>query len=167
MDNRTEANILADSFESVRSLTRWYISKLKDADMHKVFEADGKKLNSAYWVTAHLTWSEQFLLLQAIGGNPLNIPWLEQFRIGSKMPDDKNGLPPVKQVLDAWKEIHAAAMAHVRSLPDELLGKDNPAGFGFGGDNSYRMMIQHAIRHEAMHTGHLSWLCKLYGLKTI
>jgi hypothetical protein len=48
-----------------------------------------------------------------------------------------------------------------------MLDKDNPAGFGFGGDNSYRMMIQHAIRHEAIHAGHLSWLCKLHGIQTV
>jgi len=167
MTLRTEANVLADTYESVRALTKWYLSKMKDVDMHKIFEADGKKLNSAYWITAHLTWSEQFLLLMALGGKTLDIPWLEQFRIGSKYPNDTGTLPPIKQILDAWKEIHAAAMTHVRSLPDEILVKDNPAGFGFGGDNSYRIMIQHAIRHEAIHTGHLSWLCKLYDIQTV
>jgi len=167
MDSRTEAEILADTYENVRILTKWYLSKMKDVDMQKVFEVDGKKFNSAYWITAHLTWSEQFLLLLALGGKPLDIPWLDQFRIGAKFPDDKNGLPPIKQILDAWKEIHVAAMAHVRSLPDEVLNKDNPSGFGFGDDKSYRMMIHHAIRHESIHAGHLSWLCKLYGIKTV
>ncbi|HXH18002.1 MAG TPA: DinB family protein [Chitinophagales bacterium] len=163
----TEANILADVYESVRALTKWYISRMKDVDMHKVFEVDGKKFNSAYWVTAHLIWSEQFLLLQTLGGKSPEIPWLEQFRMGSPVPERHDGLPSVKQILDVWKEIHSAAMKHVRSLSDEILSSDNPSGFGFGGDNSYRMMIHHAIRHEAVHTGHLSWLCKMYGIRTV
>ncbi len=167
VNSRTEANILADAFESARTLTKWYLSRMKEADMHKVFESEGKKFNSAYWIAAHLTWSEQFLLLFALGGKTLDMPWLEQFRIGSKYHDDTSALPPVKQVLDAWKDIHVTAMAHVRSLPDDMLNRDNPAGFGFGGDNSYRMMIHHAIRHEAIHAGHLSWLCKLYGIQTV
>ena len=166
MNNQT-ANVLADAYESVRSLTKWYVSKMKDVDMMKEFELEEKKLNSAYWLISHLTWTEQFLLLQALGGKTLDIPWLELFRIGSKIPEDRNVLPSIKQVLDDWKEIHFAAMTHVRSLSDETLSQDNPIGMGFGGDNTHRMMIQHAIRHEAMHTGHLSWLCKLYGIKTI
>lgn len=152
-NTRTEANILADTYENARTLTRWYLARLKEVDMHKVFEAEGKKLNSAYWITAHLAWSEQFMLLLALGGKPLDIHWMEQFRIGSKYPDDITALPPIKQILDAWKEIHVAAMAHVRSLPDDMMNRDNPAGFGFGGDNSYRMMIHHAILHEAVHAG--------------
>ena len=167
MSIRTEANILADTYESVRILTRWYLAKMKDVDMHKVFEVDGKKLNSAYWIAAHLTWSEQFLLLLALGAKPLDFPWLDQFRIGSNLQEDKSGLPAVKDILDAWKEIHMAAMTHVRSLPDEALNNDNPSGFGFGDDKSYRMMIHHAIRHESIHAGHLSWLCKLHGIQTV
>ena len=167
MTSKTEAIALADAFESVRTLTKWYLSKMKEVDMHKVFEMDGLKFNSAYWITAHLVWSEHYILLVGMGGKPMDIPWLDQFGLGSKFPDDFNSLPPVKEVLGAWKEVHAAAMKQLRSLPDELLDKENPTGFGFGGDNSYRMMIQHAIRHEAIHAGHLSWLCKMYKIKTI
>jgi hypothetical protein len=164
---RTEANVLADAYESVRVLTKWYISKLKDVDMKREFSVDGNKLNSAYWVVAHLVWAENFLLIQALGGKPFDVEWMKLFGIGSKFPDEGKGLPEMKELLDTWKLIHPAAMEHVRSLSDETLAKDNPMGMGFGGDNTYRMMIQHAIRHEAMHTGHLSWLCKLYGLKTV
>lgn len=163
---RTEAHVLADSYESVRLLTKWYISKMKTVDMKKEFVAEGNTLNSAYWIVAHLVWAENFLLLQALGAKEFQFPWLEQFGIGGNA-SLSGAAPEMKEILDAWKEIHSAAMQHVRALPDEILATDNPAGMGFGGDNSYRMMIQHAIRHEALHTGHLSWLCKLYGIKTI
>lgn len=164
---KTEVNILADNYESVRLLTKWFLSKLKEVDMKKEFEAEGIKLNSAYWITGHLIWAENFLLLQALGGTAFQHSWLQYFGFGQKPSGEQPGLPDIKELLSTWKEVHPAAMLHVRSLPDEILVKDNPTGFGFGGDNSYRMMIQHAIRHEAMHTGHLSWTCKLHGIKTI
>ncbi len=167
MSNKSEANILADAFESVRTLTKWYISKMKEVDMYKEFEVEGKKLNSAYWLVAHLIWAENFLLLECLGSNGADIPWLGQFSIKSKMPESRAGLPEIKEMLDAWKTVHAKAMEHVRSLPDELLDTENPLGIGFGDDKTHRMMIQHAIRHEALHTGHLSWICKLYGIKTV
>lgn len=164
---RTEAIALADTYESVRALTRWYFSKLKDVDMAKQFEVEGHKLNSAYWILAHLIWAENFLLIQALGGKPFEYSWLSKYAIGTPCPEHTQDLPGVKQLFDIWKEVHPAAMQHVRSLSDEILATNNPLDMGFGGDNSYRMMIQHAIRHEALHTGHLSWLCKLYGIGTI
>lgn len=135
--------------------------------MKRQFAVEDKKLNSAYWILAHLIWAENFLLIQALGGKAFEYDWLPKFAIGVPCPEPGGNLPEVKQLLDIWKEVHPAAMQHVRSLSDDVLATDNPMGMGFGGDNSYRMMIQHAIRHEAMHTGHLSWLCKLYGIKTV
>jgi hypothetical protein len=44
---------------------------------------------------------------------------------------------------------------------------ENVLGFGFGGIKTNRMMVIHAIRHEAMHTGHLSWLCKINKVESV
>ncbi|GIV32777.1 MAG: hypothetical protein KatS3mg031_0312 [Chitinophagales bacterium] len=167
MSGKTEPQYLADAFESVRQLTRWYISKLKGVDLFHEFELEGKKLNCAYWIIAHLVWAENFLLLRALGGEAKTWPWLERFALGSAMPDNRSALPDIKTLLNAMKETHHASMLHVRGLSQEMLNRENPFGLAFGQDNSYRMMIHHAIRHEAMHTGHLSWLCKLYGLSTV
>ena len=164
---KTEANFLADAFESTRQLSKWYLSKLKDVDMRLQFTSNGITLNSAYWLVGHLVWAENFLLLKCLGGKPIEAPWLEEFALGSKLTDDEKRLPEVKEILDKWKEVHAAAMQHVRSLPDEILSQDNPLGMGFGGDNSYRMILHHAIRHEGIHAGQLSWLCKLHHVQTI
>ena len=58
-------------------------------------------------------------------------------------------------------------MKHILTITDEQMALPNVSGMGFGPDNSNRMMIQHCIRHEAMHTGHLSLLCKINGVKMI
>ena len=43
---KTETEILIEMLEMSRDLTNYYIKKLEGQDIHKVFEVDGKKLNS-------------------------------------------------------------------------------------------------------------------------
>ena len=33
--------------------------------------------------------------------------------------------------------------------------------------NIVKSALMHSIRHEGIHAGHLSWHCKLFGIKTI
>lgn len=162
----TEAQILSDTFQKVRDLTKWYSSLLKGVDPNKKWEVNGKALNSALWVTSHLTWAENFLLLKGIGGKELELPWLEHYNISSdgSIHDSNHQM---KEVLDTLKTVHEKAMAHLKSMSDEDMDKENVLGFGFGGLKTNRILIQHAIRHEAMHTGHLSWLCKINGIDTV
>lgn len=160
-----EARTLADAYQKVRDLTRWYFSLLKEVDAHKQWEVNGAKLNSVLWLASHITWAENTLLLEGTGGTPLDIPWLHHYRINS------NGAihhaeHNMKNVLATLKEVHEKAMAHVLTLSTAKLDEENPLGFGFGGIKTNRVMVQHAIRHEAMHTGHLSWLCKIYHIQT-
>lgn len=61
--------------------------------------------------------------------------------------------------------MHAKAIEHVRTLDDVALSAPNPTGLPFG--PQIRDVITHAIRHESSHTGHLGWLCKLHGVKTM
>lgn len=162
---KTESQVLAEVMGNTRNLTRFYLSKLKGKDEFHQFEIDGKKLNSIYWLVAHLTWAENMLILGALGGPALNLGWTKHFGIGSTMPD-KEELPPFKEVLDAFKQVHETTMTFLSTVPNEELDKENPFGMGFGGDNSKRMMVHHCIRHEAQHIGHLSTLCKLFGEET-
>lgn len=161
-----EANLLADTYDMAYGLVRFYQSKLKEADPFKQWEVNGNRLNSIAWITAHLCWSEEFLLLRAIGGKPTGINWLEHYEFGSEGSLHEDGLE-MKQLLDARKTIHEAAMAHVRSLTAEDLAKDNLFGIEFGSGKSVKAVIQHAIRHEGTHAGHLGWLCKINGNKTV
>ena len=162
----SEAVLLADTFQKVRDLTKWYFSLLKDADPYMQWETNGKKLNSAAWLAGHLVWSEDFLIVKATGGKGADIPWLEHYKIGAEgsLHEEK---PDMKTLLTALKAVHENATSHLLSLSNENLSEDNPLGFGFGGVKTKRMMIQHAIRHEAMHAGHLSWLCKINGVESI
>jgi len=133
--------------------------------MHKQFEFDGKKFNSAYWVLAHICWGQNMLLLQATNGPAHNYDWFEKVMIGSTFnPDDV--LPDLREVLDAFKEIHATSVKHVGSITDAQLDEKNTLGISFNDEGTIRKIIQHHIRHEATHAGHLGWLCKMHGVKT-
>ncbi len=163
---KNEAVVLWDTFQKVRDLTKWYFSLLKGVDSRVKYEANGATLNSPLWLASHLAWSENFLMIKGTGGEGAAIDWLDHYKIASDgtIHSDTHD---IKTALDALKLVHEKAAAHVQSLADEKLDEQNPFGFAFGGVSTNRILIQHAIRHEAMHTGHLSWLCKLNKIQSI
>lgn len=164
--NNTEAKLLLDTYQKVRDLTKWYLSLLKEADPYKEWEVNGAKLNSIAWLAAHITWAENFLVLAGTGGQPVDAPWLNHYRLGAD-GSLHEGRPDMKMILDTLKEVHAKASEHLLTLTNEKLAEPNAMGISFGGDSTNRISIQHTIRHEAMHTGHLSWLCKINGVKSV
>ena len=163
---KTETQTLVETLNLTRDLTRYYLSKLKGQDIHKVFEVEGKQLNSILWLIAHITVSQNWLLLVCTGGNRVKIPWARQFGMGSEIPKAED-CPPFEEVLSYFKQVHEESMNFISTLSDEQLGEPTTNGINFGGEDSKRAIIKHAIRHEGVHAGHLSWLCKLFDVKTI
>ena len=163
---KREVDVLAEGIDKTRELTRFYLSKLKRVDEHKQFEFDGKRFNSVYWLIAHITWAECMLPLKATGGPNPEIVWLSAFKIGTDPEDGVDG-PDFAEVLHQFKRVHHMALDHVRSLTDDQLDLPNLTGVMFGGEDTFRMVIQHTARHEGMHTGHLGWLCKMHGVETV
>ena len=164
--SKTETKTLIEMLELSRNLTNYYLSKLEDQDPYKVFEVEGKKLNSILWLMAHITVSENWLLLVCTGGEKVNIPWARQFGLGSEIPK-KEDYPPIQEIKEMYKKVHEQAISYVSKLTNEDLAKPTTNGIDFGGEDSVRAIIKHAVRHECSHAGHLGWLCKLFGVKTI
>ena len=162
----SEAIILHDTFQKTRDLTRWYLSLLKENDVHKRWEVNGARMNSIIWLASHITWAENTLILKGTGGEPVAVDWLEHYNISSE-GDVHHAEHNMKTVMDTLKAVHEKASAHLLSVSDEKMEAENVIGFGFGGIKTNRILVQHAIRHEAMHTGHLSWLCKINKIQTI
>ena len=162
----TEAIILHDTFQKTRDLTRWYLSLLKDKDAHKHWEINGTRLNSIIWLASHIAWAENFLILKGTGGEPVHVDWLEHYNISSSGDIHHEG-HNMKTVMETMKTVHEKASTHLLTISDEKMGEENIVGFGFGGVKTNRVLVQHAIRHEAMHTGHLSWLCKINKIQTV
>ena len=161
-----EAKILADTYQKVRDLTKWYFSLLKPVDPYQHWEVNGVRLNNMIWLASHITWAENSLILKGTGGKGEDIHWLEHYNISSdgSLHDKAHDM---KTILAALKTVHEKAMEHVLTISDEKMDEPNVFGFGFGGITTNRILIQHAIRHEAMHTGHLSWLCKINKIQSV
>jgi len=159
----TESKILADAFQSVRNLTKLYLSKFEGIDIFQNLEFNGKKFNSAYWLMGHLAWSEHYLLVEGLGGKKMDIPWLEKFSLGAK-PDDTDRSPAYGEILKTLDKVHDSAMKQMLSLSGDELDKPNMIDATFGGKNTKRAVILHAIRHEPAHAGQLSWILKANGI---
>ncbi len=165
MSTNTECNILADTFDTARSLSKYFISRLDEKNIHDTLIINGVTVNSPYWIVAHLAWAESFLLINALGGEYDKQEWLNEYGFGSK-PEEIKTKPPFEEVKKIMDEVHEAAMKHLRSLDDSFLSEKNKMGMNFSGKDDNRIIIHHAIRHEPMHIGQLGWFLKATGVET-
>lgn len=162
-----ESKILSSIVDDTRKLTLSLLSQIEEAGrLYHDFKLDDKHLNSAFWIMAHLSVTQNYLLLKSTGGDSLRIPYARQFGMGS-VPPLREECPPLDEVRAILNEVHQKSVSHVSTISDDQLNQKNATGFSILGQDTMRSVIIHAIRHENMHTGHLSWLCKLNGLKTI
>ena len=158
-----EAELLLHTFNETRSLSNHYFKKLKDTDLHRSFEVNGVKLNSAKWLMAHLVWAEHFLILEALGGEKFPLEWFPKVAFGSPMCDAAE-LPDIETILASMKTVHDAVHLFVPTLTDEMLEEKNVLGLKFGPNENKKFLLIHAIRHEGTHAGQLGWLCKMNGV---
>jgi hypothetical protein len=164
----TEAQVLADVFDATRAASLQAFNAMLKAgvDLHQSFSVEGKNLNAPFWIMAHLAVSEQFLLLHALGGPRIKLPYARMFGLGA-IPPTKENCPPLDEIMRDVHLVHEASMQWVRGLSQEDLLAPTATGTSFGGVDQKRALIIHAIRHEGMHAGHLGWLCKIHGLPTL
>lgn len=162
----TEAQILARQLDKARELSKWYLSLMKECDLYKTFEIEGKRFNSVIWEIGHMAMSENFLANYLTYGPATKEDWFKHFAMGgdNKVNDD---YPEFKTVLTGFKKIHENTIAHISQLKDEDLDQPTKKEFNVAGIKTVRDAIIHSIRHESIHTGHLGWLCKLHGVKSI
>ncbi len=166
MHNKSEAEILLNVYKNVRSLTKFFIGNLGNIDIHKSFELNGIGMNTAHWIVSHLAWSENMLILNSVGNTDAEISWLNEYEFGSN-PSQVKTRPEMGALLQTLDSIHGKATEIIGNLSAEDLESDNHLGHAFGGSKSKRNVIIHAIRHEPMHSGQLTWLIKADGGKTV
>lgn len=156
---------LIDAIKFQQNLATWYLHFLKEQDCHKIFEVEGIKLNSINWLVGHMAWSDNDLILKATHGKEFDNPYLNNFAIGA--PQEFNHTFDFKELKEINKEVHQLAIEHLESLSDSDLSKQNAYNEGFGSEPTYKTVIMHYLRHSGVHIGHLSWLCKLFNIKTV
>jgi hypothetical protein len=162
----TEAQILARQLDKSRELSKWYLSLMKDCDHNKTFTFEKKTFNSIIWEIGHLTMSENFLGMYLTYGPSVKISWAKEFGMGSDNTAKEN-YPSFSKVLVSFKSVHDSTVNHIASLTDEDLDKPTKIEFNVAGIKTVRDAVIHVIRHESIHTGHLSWLCKMHGVKSV
>ena len=162
-----ESKFIANQIDNTRELTRFYLSKLKDVDVYKSFEFNGIKLNPIIWEVGHLAVSQNWLVLYLGLGDAERIPWANQFAWGTIPPNNKADYPTYKEIWDTFKRIHVKSIKYVENLSDDTLKIPLKKDVPFTNVNIVKSALMHSIRHEGIHAGHLSWHCKLFGIKTI
>lgn len=158
-----ESQIIANILDNSRKLTKMYINRLKDTDLHRQFCVEGVTLNSAFSIIAHLAWAENALVLESVGGRKSEISWLESYALGSEFRAENE--PTLEEVTTAFEAIHAESLELIRSFSDEELGE--PVKMTRINNSTKRSLLYHTIRHEGIHAGQLSWICRLNGIKII
>ena len=165
MEN-SKSLIIAEQMDNTRELTRYYLSKLKEADVYQSFTCNDKKLNPIIWELGHLAVSQNWLVLYLGHGTPEKIEWGKLFALGAT-PPKKEEYPPYEEIWNMFKRVHDKAINHVSSLNDDDLDSVPKKEIPFIKENNLKNLFMHSIRHEGIHAGHISWLCKLHNIQTI
>lgn len=158
-----QVKTIKDSIVWAQGLANWYFKLLKDVDVYHQFEVNEQKLNSVYWLAAHLACSENELVLKGIFAPSHSANWLSKFDYGQVYTNDG---PPWNEVKQVAREIHQMSLAAIDNLTDADLEKENGSGVGFGEKPTIRLTLIHHARHVATHCGQLGWIAKLNGIKT-
>lgn len=165
MSTKTEATIIADIYKDTRGLAKFFISKIDPETAEYHHTLDGRKLNSPYWIVAHMIWAQYALQCQSMDGPDLDLPWLTHYCIGSDGTLHE-GRPSFTELLKVMDDVNTHCNNHVRSLTEAQL--DEPANLkAIHWETTKRRILYHSIRHEGQHIGHLSWICKLNGIATV
>lgn len=162
-----ELSTIREFIQRTRELTQYYIHKTKDVDVKKRFVVGEKKLNSIYWLVAHMAWAENNLIIRSTGGPNPEVPWLKLFALGKAAEEGEMNGPSYEEVLAGFEKVHKIAMDHLEKLDPALLDSPNKLDWEIMGSKTIRAVLIHHVRHEGMHTGHLSWNATLHGIKTI
>ena len=114
----------------------------------------------------HIVWAEHNLLVFALTGNKMEIPWLDKFERGS-IPEINRENPSPEEILRTMDLVHERAMDGLRAMPNAELDEPNLAEVEFRGGNAKRVIVRHAIRHEPCHAGQIGWILKMNGLESV
>lgn len=161
----TETQILSSMLDSARQLTRFYLRSAGTVDKSKTFTIDGYTTNSILWITAHLAWAEDYLILKCVGNKGLDIPWFELFALG-KEPPAAEQLPSWDEVYSVFKEVHRKSLELLRSLPDSVLDEPNHGDLEIFAKRNKRTPAVHCCRHESSHAGQIGMILRMHGVET-
>ena len=170
MDPKSELETLRNMVDVTRQLAHSALKKLEEktqAELQTRFEANGKKLNSVYWLVPHMAWAQSNLILRSTGGPNPELSWMKLFALGKPAEEGENSGIPYEELYAGFKKVHQLSMDHLATLDPALLDSENKLNWEILGGKTMRNTIMHHIRHENNHIGQLLWLVNLHGGRTI
>jgi len=158
------AEALALQLDGAREWTLRLLADLHGNDW--VFQP-GPGLAHPLWICGHLAVSQHVLIhVRCLGRPLLDESFVSHYPIGGPIsPTSEHGYPDSEHVLRVMADVHAATLAAVRRMSEELLAE--PA-YGKDGEPHphYRDKlgaVSHCARHEAFHAGQLALIRRLLG----
>jgi hypothetical protein len=154
------ADVIAEMLDSARKFNLFFLSKVDPAHLHHRPTIDGRLGNSVYWIACHLVWAEADGLIGHTGGVVPDLPWLKSFTKGS--PGEVIDGPPAHELMKVMADVHAQALAHVRSMTDEDLAQPTVIEV-MNWQTTRQKALYHFIRHESFHGGQIAVIGKTLG----
>src|SRR5438132_9444686 len=109
-----------------------YTSKLEGLDINKEHKKDSTRFNTPHSILAHLVWTEHFLIIKGLANKSLDIPWLEEYMIGTN-PDDAKTKMTFEELMKYREDVHKEAMDIISNLTDKEIDEPNYIEAKFGG----------------------------------
>ena len=163
---RKESDTLVELIDYTRRLTKWYISKVPEEMLKPGVDIDDFPVNSAYWLTAHITWA-QYSISRSIGAPKMDVQWLDEFRISSPKTPHQERWPDKDDLLKTMDDIHESTLTFVGELTSETLDEVHPNEALHYLFKTKRQAIFHIVRHEGYHTGQIGLIAKSSGADTV
>ena len=134
-------------------------------DLAAVFEQPqslcrpGSNMNHALWLTGHMTWAEDYLILEVPANKSCRRKDWDFFfdHSSEKLPEDR--YPPWKDVRAEYTRVHAEIMRHLARLSRPDL--DHPSALERQWFPVAAHSIAHQVTHGHYHLGQLVYLQKL------
>jgi hypothetical protein len=170
MDLASELATLRNMVDATRQLAHFGLKKLEgktQAELQTRFEVNGRKLNSVYWLVAHMAWAQSNLILRSTGGPNPELPWMKLFALGKPAEEGENSGISYEEIYAGFKKVHQLSMDHLASLDPASIDAENKLNWEVLGGKTMRNTIMHHIRHENNHIGQLLWLVNFHGARTI
>ena len=163
---KSELQIISDITHNTRRLTNWYFRFLKEDQFFHRWQLGEKKINSPYWIMAHLA-STQGSIINMMGGPAMPEDWPRDFTLGSQTTDWQEHWPDLEFVRQTFSAVHKAASKYILALGTEQLDLDFPNANYHRIFRTNRDALYHIIRHEGYHCGQIGLICKMHNIDTI
>jgi hypothetical protein len=145
----------------IDTVGRQWLETAAGFDAALALKRPNANFNHALWLTAHMTWAEDYLVIEIPTGRSLRRKnWDPLFDHSSeKLPD--SAYPPWGEVRAEYGRVHAEVMRHLyQQSPAELA---RPSALERQWLPTAAHSIAHQVTHGHYHLGQLVYLQKMFA----